>query len=435
MTTTEREKMMSILRQTLAATLPANMVREKLHYQKGVLQIEGKSFSVPEERGVHLFGSGKAAVETARAVQEILGDKLQEGFVVSNYPASLDGVEVFESSHPVLSEKSVRAAEILIEKMTALSEEDFFIYVLSGGSSALVEKPVPPISLADMQFLTKGLLANGVPIEEINIVRKHLSLVKGGRLGRLARARGAVLVVSDVIGDNLEAIGSGPLFFDRSTFADALGIMRKYRLWENAPVTVRRIIERGLSRELEDTPKRINPRIEHFIIDSNVKALQKAKEAAARLGIVARIMTARLRGEAREVARVIVAIGEEIAATAQPFAPPVLLLFGGETTVTLHGDGRGGRNQEMALAVLSELRGNPRFVFFSLGTDGIDGNSDAAGAIVDRESWEKAQELNLNVEQYLSRNDSYSFFEQTGDLVKTGPTGTNVVDIMALLIC
>ncbi len=434
MTTTGRGKMISILRQTLAATLPANMVREKLDYRDGVLVIEGQSFSVPEERGAHLFGSGKAAVETARAVKELLGDKLREGFIVSNYPASLEGVEVFESSHPVLTEKSVRAAEILIEKMTALSEEDFFIYVLSGGSSALVEKPVPPISLADMQLLTKGLLAGGVPIEEINIVRKHLSLVKGGRLGRLARARGVVLVVSDVIGDDLEAIGSGPLFFDRSTFADAQEIMKKYRLWENAPVAVRKVIERGLSGELEDTPKRINPRIEHFIIDSNVKALRKAKENAAQLGITARIMTARLRGEAREIARAIVAIGEEIAATGQPFAPPALLLFGGETTVTLRGDGRGGRNQEMALAVLGELRGNPRFVFFSLGTDGIDGNSDAAGAIVDQESWEKAQKLNLNVEQYLSRNDSYGFFEQTGDLVKTGPTGTNVIDIMALLI-
>ncbi|MBW6485128.1 MAG: glycerate kinase [Syntrophobacterales bacterium] len=429
-----REIMTAIVRETIAATLPANMVREKLKFAQGVLSIEGKNFVIPEERGVHLFGSGKAAVETARAVKELLGEKLAEGFVVSNYPAFLDGVEVFESSHPVLTQKSVRAAEMLMEKMAALAVEDFFIYVLSGGSSALIEKPVPPISLADMQSLTKGLLAGGVPIEEINIVRKHLSLVKGGRLGRLTRARGVVLVVSDVIGDDLEAIGSGPLYFDRSTFADAQAILKKYRLWEGAPAAIRTVVERGLSGQLEDTPQSENPPIEHFIIDSNIKALLKAKENAERLGLTARIMTSRLRGEAREAARAIVAIGEEIAATGQPFPPPVLLLFGGETTVTLQGDGQGGRNQEMALAVLNELRGASRFAFFSLGTDGIDGNSDAAGAIVSRESWEKAQNLNLNIEQYLSMNDSYHFFEQTGDLVKTGPTGTNVMDISALLI-
>lgn len=431
---TSREIMTTIVKETIAATLPSNMVREKLKLEQDVLTIEGKSFALPKNRGVHLFGSGKAAVETARAVKEILGDKLAEGFVVSNYPATLDGVEVFESSHPVLTEKSVRAAEILIEKIGALTEEDFFIYVLSGGSSALVEKPVPPVSLADMQALTKGLLANGVPIEDINAVRKHLSLVKGGRLGRLAKARGVVLVVSDVIGDDLGAIGSGPLYFDRSTFSDVQEIMKKYHLWEGAPASVGQVIQKGLAGDVEDSPKTENPRIDHFIIDSNVKALQKAAENAARLGVSAHIMTSRLRGEAREAARVIVAIGEEIAEAGQPFAPPALLLFGGETTVTLRGKGRGGRNQEMALAVLNELKGSPRFAFFSLGTDGIDGNSDAAGAIVDQESWQKAQSRALNIEEYLARNDSRSFFEQTGDLIKTGPTGTNVMDITALLV-
>jgi hydroxypyruvate reductase/glycerate 2-kinase len=426
--------MTAIVRDTIAATLPTNMVREKLKLERGALKIAGKTFMLPEGRGVHLFGSGKAAVETARAVREMLGEKFAEGFVVSNYPASLDGVEVFESSHPVLTEKSVRAAEILMDRIARLAADDFFIYVLSGGSSALIEKPVPPISLQDMQSLTKGLLANGVPIEEINIVRKHLSLVKGGRLGRLAKARGVVLVVSDVIGDDLGAIGSGPLYFDRSTFADAQEIMKKYRLWDAVPAAIKKVIERGLSGQLDDTPKSANPQVEHFIIDSNIHALRKAQENAERLGVPAHIMTSRLRGEAREVARAMVAIGEEMIATGQPFAPPALLLFGGETTVNLRGGGRGGRNQEMALAILDEIRENSRFTFFSLGTDGIDGNSDAAGAIVDWGSWEKALSLNLNIDQYLSRNDSGSFFEQTGDLIRTGPTGTNVMDITALMI-
>ena len=431
---TNREKMMAIFNKTIASTLPASMVREKLSYEQGVLRIEGKGFTLSEDRGIHLFGSGKAAIETARAVKEILGESLQEGYVVSNYAASVEGIEVFESSHPVLTEKSVRAAEMLMKKMAGLSEDDFFIYVLSGGSSALIEKPLPPVTLSEMQVLTKGLLANGVPIEEINIVRKHLSLVKGGRLGRLTKASGVVLVISDVIGDDLEAIGSAPLFFDRSTFADAQGVMKKYGLWEKAPDAIKRVIEKGVSGLVEDTPKTMNKRIKHFIIDSNVKVLEKARGYAGELGIEGRIMTSRLRGEARDAAQVIMALGEEIAGGGGPFRPPAMLLFGGETTVTLHGNGKGGRNQEMALAVLREVRESPHFVFFSAGTDGIDGNSDAAGAIVDCRSWEKAKELGLKIDDYLSRNDSYHFFAQTGDLIRTGPTGTNVMDIAALLI-
>jgi hydroxypyruvate reductase/glycerate 2-kinase len=431
---TNRDKLMTIFSKTLAATLPANLVREKLSCENGILKIEGKSFSIPEDRGIHLFGSGKAAVETARAVKEILGATLKECYVVSNYPATIEGVEVFESSHPVLTHKSVAAAETLIEKIAGLSGDDFFIYVLSGGSSALIEKPIPPVTLADMQTLTKGLLANGVPIDAMNIVRKHLSLVKGGRLGRLSKAPGVVLVVSDVIGDDLEAIGSAPLFFDRSTFADAQGVMKKYGIWDIAPDTVKKIIEEGVSGLLEDTPKTVNAKIEHFVIDSNGKVLQKAKHYAEALGIKGHIMTSRLRGEAREAAQVIMAIGEEIAATGEPFEPPVMLLFGGETTVTLHGDGNGGRNQEMALAVLKEIRENRRFVFLSAGTDGIDGNSNAAGAVVDWQSWGKARDIGLKIDDYLSRNDSYNFFAQTQDLIKTGPTGTNVMDITALMI-
>jgi glycerate 2-kinase len=431
---TNREKMMSIFSKTLASTLPANMVREKLSYKRGVLKIEGKSFALSADRGIHLFGSGKAAVETSRAVKELLGKDLKEGYVVSNYAASVEGLEVFESSHPVLTGKSVAAAEKLIEKMAGLSEDDFFIYVLSGGSSALIEKPISPVTLADMQVLTKGLLANGVPIDEINIVRKHLSLVKGGRLGRMTKASGVVLVVSDVIGDDLEAIGSGPLFFDRSTFSDAQEVMKKYGLWEKAPDAIKKVIKNGVSGRLEDTPKTINRRMDHFIIDSNVKVLQKAKSYAEGLGIKGRIMTSRLRGEARDAAQVIMALGEEIAAMGEPFQPPVMLLFGGETTVNLRGDGKGGRNQEMALAVLKEIRESKRFVFFSAGTDGIDGNSDAAGAVVDCQTWKKARDLGLKIDDYLSRNDSYHFFAQTGDLIKTGPTGTNVMDIAALMI-
>ena len=432
---TRREQIMSIFQEALNSALPGNLVRDVLKVDAGVLTIEGRSYRLDDYRRVHLFGSGKASVETARAVKAVLGERVTEGLVVSNYGADLDGVEVLESSHPVLTEKSIAAAEILMERLAELEPDDLFIYLLSGGSSALIEKPVPPITLAEMQTLVKGLLANGVPIEDLNVVRKHLSLVKGGRLGRLARARGIVLVVSDVIGDDLEAIGSAPLYFDRSSFADTHAILRKYGLWDEAPRSVREVVEKGLAGGMEETPKRPSPLIDHFLIGTNTRTLRKGKERGEALGIPVRIMSSRLRGEAREAAKAIMAIGEEIAAAGTPFAAPVCLLFGGETTVTLRGkEGRGGRNQEMALAALREFQGNPRFLFLSAGTDGIDGHSDAAGALVDCTSWEKARELGLRIDDYLARNDSYHFFQKTGDLIMTGPTGTNVMDMTALLI-
>ncbi len=431
---TNREKMLSVFQDALRSVLPENLVRDALRYEAGVLMIEGKGYRLSDYRGVHLFGSGKASVETARTVGAVMGDRVTDGLVVSNYGATLDGITVFESSHPVLTEKSIQAAEILMQKMSALSADDFFIYVLSGGSSALIEKPASPITLAEMQRLVKGLLANGVPIEELNVVRKHLSLLKGGRLGRLSKARGIVLVVSEVIGDDLEAIGSAPMFFDRSSYADTHAILKKYGLWEAAPESVRTVIQKGLNGEMEETPKGPSQMIDHFLIGSNLKILRKAKERAETLGIPTRIMSSRLRGEAREMAKAILAIGEEIAFTGHPFTPPVCLLFGGETTVTLKGDGMGGRNQEMALATLREFQGNPRFLFLSAGTDGIDGRSDAAGALVDHASWERAQALGLRIDDFLARNDSCRFLQQTGDLIMTGPTGTNVMDMTALLI-
>jgi glycerate 2-kinase len=431
---TNREKLLMVFKDALASASPGNLVRDALRCEEGVLYVEGQSYRPADYRGVYVFGSGKAVVETARAVQGLLGSRVTNGLVVSSYEAVLGGISVFESSHPVLSEKSVRAAEILVEKLSALQPDDLFIYLLSGGTSALVEKPVLPITLAEMQGLVKGLLANGVPIEEMNIVRKHLSLVKGGRLGRLSRARGIVLVISDVIGDDLEAIGSAPLFFDRSSYGDCLAILKKYGLWETIPESIRTVVEKGLAGELEETPKEPSPLIDHYFIGSNLKLLEKAKERAETLGIPARIMSSRLRGEAREAAKAIMALGEQIAATGQPFAPPVCLLFGGETTVTLRGDGMGGRNQEMALSALREFRGDPRFVFLSAGTDGIDGRSDAAGAVVDHTSWGKALALGLEIDHYLGRNDSHHFLKWTGDLIMTGPTGTNVMDMTALLI-
>lgn len=430
-----RKILAEIFQKALAAVQPRTLMQKTVRVEGGILWIGGGRYRLHEDGGIYVFGSGKASVGMAREVSRVLRGHLAGGFVVSNERnASLEDVDVFESSHPVPTKRSIRAAEIMTERLSGLSRKDFFIYLLSGGSSALLEKPVPPIQLAEMQKVTEMLLRRAVPIGEVNVVRKHLSTVKGGRLGKLSPARGVVLVISDVIGDDLEAIGSAPLYRDHSSFADACDILNKYGLWPRLPASVRKVLNRGLKGEIEDTPGKDNQRIDHRIIGSNSQLLEEAKKIAVSYGIRSRVMTSSLRGEAREVARAIVAVGEEIIKTGHPFKGPIALIYGGETTVHVKGKGRGGRNQEMCLAVLKEIGPRKGMTFLSCGSDGVDGNTDAAGAVVDSTSHEKAKNLKLVIDDYLNNNDSHTFLKQTGDLLYTGPTGTNVMDMNILYV-
>lgn len=430
-----RQIILDLFTEAVNAALPNNMLRHTLAMDGDTLTIMGKRYPLGRTQGIHVFGSGKASVRAAMAVEEILGERIAGGLVISNYDEGpLKKIEVSVSAHPVPDGRSLQAAELMMRALSGLSRDDIFIYLLSGGSSSLLEKPIPPLSLSDLQDMSKMLIQAGLTIEEMNTVRKHLSLVKGGKLARLTEAKGIVLVISDVIGDDLETIGSAPLYADRSSFHDTFAILSRYGLWEGVPMNVRSLIEQGLSGDLEETPKSVPPHIDHYIIGSNIESLRKAKEKAEAMGIKAHIVSSRLRGEAREVARAIISIGEEILITANPFASPVCLLFGGETTVTVRGQGKGGRNQEMCLAALKEIRNRKGLLFLSAGTDGIDGNSHAAGAMVDHQSYERVLELGLNMDDYLNRSDSNGLFEQTGDLIITGPTGTNVMDITMLYI-
>lgn len=430
-----RDIAIEIYRDALKAVSPKALIEAALKIQPDGLQVQETVYPLRRGQAIHVFGSGKAAIESARAVEEVLGDRTAGGLVVSSYEGKgLKKIEAFQGSHPVPTQESVRAADLLIQKLSELSEEDFFIYLLSGGSSALVEKPAHPVTLNALRKTSRLLLGNSVPIEEMNVVRKHLSLVKGGRLGNLTRARGVVLIVSDVIGDGLDTIGSGPFFPDPSSYRDARDILFGYDLWQRLPASVKALITRGMEGAVPETPKEPRADIGHHIIGNNLLLLKRAKEKAGALGWAAHIMTSRLRGEARETAKAIISLGEEILETRQPFAPPACLLFGGETTVTVRGEGKGGRSQEMCLAALREIRSRKDLLFLSAGSDGMDGNSDAAGAVVDCGSHERACVLGLNVEDYLSRNDSHTFFRRTGDLLATGPTGTNVMDITLLLL-
>lgn len=430
-----RETALEILYDSLQAVSPGSLIRASLKLELDRLRVQHAVYPLRGGRGIHVFGSGKAAVESARVVEGLLGDRIAGGLVISGYGESSKGkIKIVQGSHPVPTLKSVKAADLLLHGLAGLRENDFFIYLLSGGSSSLLEKPLPPVTLRDLQKTVRLLLENAVPIEEMNVVRKHLSLVKGGRLCEATRARGAVLVVSDVIGDRLDTIGSAPLFYDQSTYSDAREILSRHGIWKALPAPVKSLISRGIMGTVPETPKKENDRVRHHIIGNNLILLKRAKTKAQALGIPARIMSSRLRGEAREAARAIFSIGEEVLFSHQPFTPPVCMIFGGETTVTVRGKGKGGRNQEMCLAVLRELGDRENIVFLSAGSDGIDGNSEAAGAVVDCKSSEKARSLGLVIEDYLERSDSSSFLRRTGDLIVTGPTGTNVMDIVMLLI-
>lgn len=420
----------------VAAVQPDRLIRDSVRLAGDMLFVGSQQMPLRPEQKPWIFGSGKASIAMARAIEDVLGDRVAGGLVISAYPDPETPVtiRVLQGGHPVPTEGSVQAATTLWRAMTGLGEEDFFLFLLSGGSSALLEMPLAPLTLAELQEVTILLLSRGMPIEAVNTVRKHLSQVKGGRLGEAVRARGAVLVLSDVIGDDFATIGSGPLYCDDSTFADARRLLTDFGVWQALPEGVQTLIAEGCLGLRPDTPKAVNPRLSHHLIGSNGHALAAAKQQADKEGMAAHIMTGRLHGEARQVAGELITLAREIQENGTPFAPPVALLFGGETTVTVTGSGRGGRNQELALAALLAIGDTTGIRLLAAGTDGIDGNSEAAGAVADATIRQRARAQGLDPLLFLADNDANSFFARTDGLVVTGPTGTNVMDIVILTI-
>ncbi|MGH9584080.1 MAG: glycerate kinase type-2 family protein, partial [Bryobacteraceae bacterium] len=329
------------------------------------------------------------------------------------------------------------AADRIRVLLAGLTARDLLLVAISGGASALLTAPAPPVTLADKQETTGLLLRAGASIYELNAVRKHLSMLKGGRLAALAYpATVLTLLLSDVIGDLLDVIGSGPTAPDGSTFPDALAVLNKYRLLPQVPVRVREYLDGGARGLHAETPKPGEPlfrRVHHVIVGSNRLALEAAASAAKKLGFRTLLLASSMQGETREVAQVHAQILREMVTSGNPVRPPACILSGGETTVTVHGPGIGGRNQEFALAAAISIAGLPSAIVLSAGTDGTDGPTDAAGAIASGTTLERAARMGLDARRHLSENDSYPFFDALGDLVRTGPTGTNVMDIHLLL--
>jgi hydroxypyruvate reductase len=338
-----------------------------------------------------------------------------------------------QAGHPIPDERSVRVTERMVGLLKQATADDLILCLLSGGGSALMVAPPPGISLADKRRLTNALLRSGAAISEINTVRKHLSLVKGGGMARLASPATIVgLVLSDVLGDPLDVIASGPTVPDSTTFADAWEILSRYDLIDDTPAPIATHLQEGLAGRIPDTPKpgdSLFDRTQNVVVASNARAVTAAVEQARRDGLNAQLLSTFVEGEAREIARVFAAIGRELVRSDQPVARPSAVVAGGETTVTVKGQGRGGRNQEFALSAAIHLEGVAGVTVMAFATDGSDGPTNAAGAIVDGTTVERARALGLNPRQSLIDNDSYTFFQRLGDLIVTGPTNTNVGDL------
>jgi hydroxypyruvate reductase/glycerate 2-kinase len=425
-----------IFESALQGVLPERLVASSVFLRNSNLQILDAVHSLQPDRKVHIFGSGKASVGMAKGLLSVLKNEVAGGVIVTNQQTveDLSPLMIVQGSHPVPDKKSIRGADLLIKGLSMLSRDDFFIYLLSGGSSSLIEKPIHSVTLSEMQEATRLLLHNSVPIQNINAIRKHLSMVKGGRLGHCTRAPGAVLVISDVIGDDLSVIGSGPLYHDPSSYKQCREILEQAAIWDKVSPSVRAVISAGIKGDLPETPKKTKNSIRHYLLGTNHIALDQACKAAERAGLNCYILTSSLEGEAREVAKDLVSLARDKSRQNGSLKLPACLLFGGETTVTVRGPGKGGRNQELALAALADIGKQDNILLLSGGTDGIDGNSAAAGAIADSGFFMKASRLGLSIDHYLEKNNSNAFFQAVGGLLETGATGTNVMDITLIII-
>ncbi len=444
-----------IFRAAIDRVNPAPMIERalRLDLASETLHVVGSEIAYDLRRFDRVFatGMGKASARMALGLENVLGSRLSGGLVAvkEGHVEALERIRLIESSHPVPDGRSVEAARSILELGaslgTTLSDRDLVIVLVSGGGSSILCAPAPGLSLDDKIATTKLLLSCGATIHEMNCVRKHLSAVKGGQLATaLAPATVLALVLSDVIGDELDTIASGPTVPDSTSFADAAHIVRRYNIEDRLPASVALRLRSGAAGGLgapSETPKPGDPvfdRVKTVLVGTNRLALEAAKTEAQRLGYNTLVLSSRLKGEARELALTFLGIGQDIAASGFPLNAPACVIAGGETTVTLRGKGKGGRNQEMALAFLAALgrsgRHGERLTFLSGGTDGNDGPTDAAGAVVNAGLYESGMSLGLDIDAALDTNDSYTFFKTAGGLLMTGPTNTNVCDVQVLLV-
>jgi hydroxypyruvate reductase len=435
----------AIFQSAVTAVDPSQRLKEIIRIEKDRLSIE---LGEPSEKVLHLdhfkkiflIGTGKASASMAQAIETIFGDRIRKGVIATKYGhiLPLERTEVVEAGHPIPDQMGFEGAKKIRRLLRGSGPEDLVIFLLSGGGSALLPLPADGITLEEKQQVTQYLLDCGADIREINTIRKHISQIKGGWLARWAYPSTVIgFILSDVIGDQLDVIGSGPTVPDISTFEEAWNILNKYDLINQIAPSIQRHLKLGKEGKVEETPKPGDPTFEkvfNVLIGSNILALCAARDKASSFGLHTLILSSSIAGDTREAARFHSAIAKEVFLSGNPVPKPACIISGGETTVTLKGHGLGGRNQEFALTGALEISGLEKVVLLSGGTDGTDGPTDAAGAIADHTTLRRAKSLDLDPKAYLENNDSYSFFQRLGDLLLTGPTYTNVMDVRILLI-
>ncbi len=427
-----------LLKSGLSAGDPADAVRRAVRRRGWRLDVGTVSYDLRRYGRILAVGAGKASAAMAAELERILGEWLHGGLLTipRGQAAAVRRVEVTRAGHPLPDEAGHRAARRLLTLAGTLTARDLMFVLLSGGASSLLPAPSSPVTLADKRRTTQQLLASGATIQEINTVRKHLSLLKGGRLAAATPARIVSLILSDVVGQDLGTIASGPTAADPTTYRDAQAVLRRYGLWDRGPARVRDRLTQGLRGMAEETPKPDSPvfrRVQNEIIGNNAAAVASVANAAADLGLHPLVLSTSLTGEAREAAKLFGAMAREIHQSGRPVRRPACLIAGGELTVTVHGDGRGGRAQEFALAAALEIAGLPDTWIVGFGTDGVDGPTNAAGAVVNGLTVRRATRLGIDARAALQRNDAYPFFKKAGGHISTGPTGTNINDLYLLI--
>lgn len=435
-----RKDSVDIYNAGLKAVDPGVAVGKYCRREDNRLVMGDQSYDLSTVNDIIVVGAGKASAAMAHAVEAILGNRIKTGIINVKYGhvAELNTIELIEAGHPVPDENGENGSRAILDLVQNAQENDLVICLMSGGGSALMPLAAQGLTLDDKQDVIKVLLACGASIHEINTIRKHTSSIKGGRLTRASYPASLIaLILSDVVGDDLDVIASGPTVPDSSTFGDCREIFKKYGIMEKLPASVISHIEAGIADDIFETPKTgdsIFDRTHNLIIGSNTEAIMAAKQKAESLGYNTLILSSMIEGETRHVAHVHGAIAREIKKTGHPVSSPACILSGGETTVTITGNGIGGRNQEFSLAAAMDIAAVEDIVILSGGTDGNDGPTDAAGAIADTDTCQRAVSKGLNPQEFLKNNDSYHFFQALGDLFITGPTNTNVMDLRIILV-
>lgn len=435
----------TIFSKAVSAVDPSQRLKEMIRIEKDRLSIktEGDTervFHLATFKKIFLIGTGKASASMAQAIEKIFGDRITQGVIATKYGhvLPLKRTEIIEAGHPIPDQKGFEGAKKIQSILKESGPEDLVIFLLSGGGSALSPLPAEGITLEEKQQVTQLLLDCGADIKEINTIRKHISQIKGGWLARWAYPSTIIgFILSDVVGDQLDVIGSGPTVPDISTFNEAWDILEKYGLIKKVARSIQKHLWSGKEGKVEETPKPGDPAFEkvlNILIGSNILALRAAENEASSYGLNTLILSSSIVGDTREAARFHLAIVKEVMSSGNPLPRPACIISGGETTVTVKGNGLGGRNQEFALAGALEINGLEKVVLLSGGTDGTDGPTNASGAVADYTTVSRARSIGLDPKAHLENNDAYPFFQRLGDLLITGPTHTNVMDVRIVLI-